>query len=298
MNDLIKSIIAIKKALNPKVHEVHSEVKETLGITLDVDDYERAKEIAGILLNTGLPDAHIKNSPDLKSLIISPDNSFYSKHNRETHTIILSEQLFAKEFRENHPYHRIATVPTLYELLIHEIGHSVDQGLRNKNNTDFANTFGWARAKTAETPVGYASTYTTFLNQPKEKLTTIDDKERQRIAEKIKGERSCQRPEKIMKISWYGATGAREDFAESYTNYVFNADNFKKIEPERYAFLKDKIFGGQEYQKTISKVLLAGTDLDSPYGFVPGSGDYLEHRKVMLAERIKGLKEQMAKENK
>lgn len=294
MNELIKSILEIKKAINPKVHEVHSEIKEKLGITLDVDDYARAKEIADILLNTRLPKSHICNSPDFKSLIISPDTDFYSKHNRETHTIILSEQLFTKEFRENHPFHRIATIPTLSELLVHEIAHSVDQGLRNKQNTEFETAFGWAT-----TPLdGYASTLTTFLNVPKEKLTTIDSKERERIASKIKEEHFYQKPSKQMQLSWYGLTSPREDFAESYVNYVFNATNLQKIEPERYAFLRDKAFSGQEYiQNPISKVLLAGTDLDSPYGFVPGSGDYLKHRRAMIAERVKGLKEQMQRSN-
>jgi hypothetical protein len=50
-----------------------------------------------------------------------------------------------------------------------------------------------------------------------------------------------------MKISWYGCVGPREDFAESYANYVLNGKKMKQMEPDRYEYMRSYIFDSQEY---------------------------------------------------
>jgi hypothetical protein len=157
--------------------------------------------------------------------------------------------------------------------------------------------------------------YKAFMAVPKEKLTTIDNVEKQRILHKIKHQGLYQKPEKHMKISWYGITGPREDFAESYVNYVLNNRNLAKIEPERWAFMKKYVFNGIQYpdftiKKAITNLkkaikqhpskfsvqsdsnettLYPDSELDQPYIPLPGTENELENRKD-LQKRLKELR--------
>lgn len=55
-------------------------------------------------------------------------------------------------------------------------------------------------------------------------------------------------------ISRYAQDSPWEDFAETVSSYRYNAKKLKKNCPEKYAFLKDKVFNGIEY--TDSKLCL------------------------------------------
>lgn len=48
-------------------------------------------------------------------------------------------------------------------------------------------------------------------------------------------------------ISKYGESNPSEDFAESLTAYRYNPAGLKKAAPEKYNFIKDRIFNGQEF---------------------------------------------------
>lgn len=52
-------------------------------------------------------------------------------------------------------------------------------------------------------------------------------------------------PEKI--FSGYGRTNPEEDFAESVAAYRYDANNLKKISPQKYHFIKEIIFDNVEY---------------------------------------------------
>ncbi|MCO4755263.1 MAG: hypothetical protein KC478_12330 [Bacteriovoracaceae bacterium] len=56
---------------------------------------------------------------------------------------------------------------------------------------------------------------------------------------------STSMPDKI--ISKYGETNPSEDFAESMAAYRFNPQGLLDSNPEKYQFLKEKVFSGQEY---------------------------------------------------
>ncbi|MDO9182368.1 MAG: hypothetical protein Q7U04_08155, partial [Bacteriovorax sp.] len=49
--------------------------------------------------------------------------------------------------------------------------------------------------------------------------------------------------------SKYGATNPAEDFAEAASAYRYNPKLLKKLNPEKYQFLKETVFDGLEYQK-------------------------------------------------
>src|SRR5690606_18869451 len=50
--------------------------------------------------------------------------------------------------------------------------------------------------------------------------------------------------------STYGAVNPEEDFAESMTSYRYSPHDFQKRCPEKYAFLKEKVYKGIEYTST------------------------------------------------
>ncbi len=52
---------------------------------------------------------------------------------------------------------------------------------------------------------------------------------------------------RTMPVSAYAGTNAEEDFAESVTAYRYMAPALMRRAPARYAFLRDKVFGGLEY---------------------------------------------------
>lgn len=323
MRRIVDIIENIKKALNQKAYKLRKKIKKKYGIDIDIDDYNKLSEIVKVFDDVQLPIEHIKNNPAFKRLILSPAKDFYSKHNRISKTIILSEQLFDPDFRKRQPFHRIKHVPSLYELLVHEIGHTVDQMLRKKVCPLFQKQFGWIsienqKDKEQVEKQGYKSSLEAFLEVPEEKLTTIDSDEKKRIIHKIEHQGLYQKPEKHMKISWYGITGPREDFAESYVNYVLNSSNFKRIEPERYKFMKKYIFNNKEYpdfvlRKSIDRIkkaitkfpdkfskkidnikttLYLDSDLHEPYAPLPGSYEELSLRKE-IKNKIKRIQERL-----
>lgn len=303
--NLKQQIIRLKKTLNTDAIDIRDDIKNKYNIFIDVDNVSWLKEIVDILTNSGLPDSHIKNSSSLKVINTDPAKDFYSKCNRETGVITLSVQLFDPEFKKKQPFHRIKGVPTLKELLIHEIGHSVGNANNEKLNKDFEKTFGWAVANGDKNIIneckknGYVSSLESFLNVPIEQLTTIDDKERKRIADKIKLDGIYQKPDKRIKMSWYGITGPKEDFAETYANYILNNENLSKIEPERYQYMKENVFDGKEYSDSLlksiqnmKKILAPYSNLESPYGDIPGSKQELATKKV-IAKKINRVKKKL-----
>ena len=50
-------------------------------------------------------------------------------------------------------------------------------------------------------------------------------------------------------ISQYAATNAKEDFAESFAAYRMAPRKLKQVSPERYEFLRKKLFNGLEFKK-------------------------------------------------
>jgi len=54
-------------------------------------------------------------------------------------------------------------------------------------------------------------------------------------------------PETI--VSKYGETNPAEDFAETMTAYRYNPELLKEVSPEKYSFIKEKVFNGAEFIK-------------------------------------------------
>lgn len=48
-------------------------------------------------------------------------------------------------------------------------------------------------------------------------------------------------------VSEYAMTSPREDFAESFAAYVYEPQKLKKGQPQKYSFLKEKVFGNREF---------------------------------------------------
>jgi hypothetical protein len=83
------------------------------------------------------------------------------------------------------------------------------------------------------------------LGKPKEPFTMM---EQNRIDNDVFNHASItDQPDKI--ISRFGQTNPSEDFAESITAYRYNPKELKKIAPEKYNFIKNKIFAGVEFDK-------------------------------------------------
>lgn len=49
-------------------------------------------------------------------------------------------------------------------------------------------------------------------------------------------------------VTQYARTGVREDFAESYANYVHDPDLLHEVSPTKYNFMRSHIFHGREYR--------------------------------------------------
>ncbi len=50
-------------------------------------------------------------------------------------------------------------------------------------------------------------------------------------------------------VSAYACSDYREDFAESYQHYVQNPELLKSVNPDKYNFMRDKVFEGREYDR-------------------------------------------------
>ena len=55
-------------------------------------------------------------------------------------------------------------------------------------------------------------------------------------------------------VSDYASTDQYEDFAESYMTYVRDPEFLQFINPEKYTFMRDEVFAGQEYPLKTSQV--------------------------------------------
>lgn len=229
-------------------------------VRFEVPDNRQLLEILAIIANAKIPLKHIQANESLKTIKVVDRDDFLAKFNNDTNELDLSEKLFDEGWRSQHPFHRIRSVPAIYELLVHEIGHSVEKNLHETDkpviDPHWHEVAGWAYPKENEQELeqkGYVPALQTFLAVPIEKMTTLEDpiKDREGIAERIKDKNPYQLPEKVLKISWYGCVGPREDFAESYVNFVLNGKKMRKREPERYEYMRNYIFDGQEYDDLV-----------------------------------------------
>lgn len=64
-------------------------------------------------------------------------------------------------------------------------------------------------------------------------------------------------------VSDYAASNPAEDFAETIVSFRFSPEKLQKVSPEKYKFIKEKVFGGVEYLKPEmcldSKLMIAQT---------------------------------------
>ncbi len=70
---------------------------------------------------------------------------------------------------------------------------------------------------------------------------------------KVRSDKSTSNKSQKGWVSGYSKTNPREDFAEVYSLYRFDPRRLKKISPERYQFMKEKVFRGIEYDQDLCK---------------------------------------------
>ena len=211
----------------------------------------KQKSIILQILNL-LPKQHILDNDVLKAIVVSPDNSFLSKHNHKLGIIYLSQKLFSNSYTAKRPFHRIDSISSVVELLTHEIGHSVEKNFFGDENKSFMKEFYWiyplGRQQVSELAKrGYVSALTHFNNISSLDRATLQPGDSEDIKNKIMQKYPMQKKGKEIKISWYGGVGPKEDFAESYVQYIFNNKNLLSIENERYNWMKDNVFNDQEF---------------------------------------------------
>ena len=263
-------------------------LKERFKIDFRPQKEEQLSEIVNILVNSEIPLKHISANIGLKKIQVLDSDEFLAKHNNDTNAIDISAKLFTPEWKAEHPYHRIKNVPALWELLIHEIGHAVE---KHYHETEQAmidplwhDVTGWQYPHNDEEKKlfldkGYVSALVAFKRVPKEKMTTLEPGDREIIIERIKLKEPVELPRKRMKISWYGIVGPREDFAESYVNYILNGERFKKVESARYDYMRKYVFDGKEFEP-INYNMVSKSFKDMP-GLSPVS-----HRWEKIRDRI------------
>ena len=54
-------------------------------------------------------------------------------------------------------------------------------------------------------------------------------------------------------VSEHARSNWREDFAESYRSYMLDPESLRKVSPDKYAFLRDRVFDEREYGTTESR---------------------------------------------
>lgn len=242
---------------NP-VFKIINALKERYKIDFRCQNIEQIKEIIDIIEQSGVPFKHIVDNIGLKVISVIDDDSFLAKHNHEKNSIDLSSAIFDPEWRKENPFHRIETVPALWELLVHEIGHAVEKHLHETDkpiiDPIWHETTGWKYPHGDEKELkakGYVPALETFLKVPEEKMDTLEDGDKEVIIKRIKIKNPYELSGKQIRISWYGCVGPREDFAESYANYILNPKEFKESDPERYEYMQRYIFDGKEYSPSI-----------------------------------------------
>jgi len=214
---------------------------------------EDQEDIIKLILSF-IPEKFLKNNFGFKKVEVLNDDNFLAKHNDSQKTIYLSQKIFSKEYNEKRPYHRIKNFPSVVELMIHEIGHSVEQNLHKKNkkliDPIWHNVTGWVYPEDSKQIIklkkkGYVSALYNFRNISIEDLETLEDKDVEEIEERIKRRFPMQKPEKVMKISWYGQVSPREDFSESFVRYMLDNNTFRQQEPERFNYFTKYVFNNE-----------------------------------------------------
>ena len=251
-----RKIKALLLSFVKSLDEEEKKFKNKYGIKINAHNEGQVKEIEDALEISNLPEKHISKNIGLKNIIVEDDNNYLAKHSDNKDTIFFSNQVFSDKFKKEHPFHRIKHVPTLLELLVHEIGHSMEETLHTKNKKVidplWHDLTGWKYPHSLEEikdleNKGYVSALQAFEEVPKEELTTLNAGDEDKIKERIKHRNPHQMPNKRMKISWYGVTSPREDFSESYVNYLLNNKKFKVKDLERYNYMKKYVFDGRIY---------------------------------------------------
>ena len=143
---------------------------------------------------------------------------------------------------------------------VHELAHHLDFAKSSKNfrgfseNPEFLKLSGWKLEKKYEMQKG--------------KKVLVE---------------TWKRPETKDFVRDYAGTEPAEDFAEAVAYYVYEPDKLRDTDPEKYDFVKNRVFNGQEFDKDIDlkktkEELLArclqDTKKISLYGFSYGDTDY------------------------
>ncbi len=109
---------------------------------------------------------------------------------------------------------------------VHELTHHVDYSQSNKNShgfsesPDFLKLSGWIKSTKYETDVKTG------------KKTQVSQWE-------FSKDKNF--------VSDYSSTAPAEDFAEAAAHYVYYPNKLKAVDPEKYDFIKNKVFGGKEF---------------------------------------------------
>lgn len=118
-----------------------------------------------------------------------------------------------------------------FSVMIHEIGHNVDLGSMQAENTYFTSEF-----KDGRTPI-----YESDLSLDFYRISWENDKKRKNSMSNADF------------VSGYAMTDPFEDFAETYVYYVLHNKEFQsKVQTsdvllEKYYFMKNMVFDGQEF---------------------------------------------------
>ena len=257
-------LIKIKKSNRPlypdRLENIYNRQKDAGYINLNpITEHDikiraknkRQKEIILSIINQ-LPKKQVVHDK-LKAIAVLNDTSFLAKHNNKDNVIYLSSKLFTPQYQAKRPFHRIDGIPSLVELLTHEIGHSVDRLYsKGDDNTAWMKKFGWVYPKDRNEVQelisnGYTSAMTHFNNISDADRLTLEPGDDEDIKKKIKQRYPMEKNGSEMNISWYGKVSPAEDFAESYCQYRWNNKNFEGIDPVRSKYMQLEIFDSEIY---------------------------------------------------
>lgn len=235
----------------------------------------KIKSFYNLLKSVAIKNIEIEASPDEKSKIVkilqqipkkhllsinlvkikvSKKQDFLAKYNNRKKTIEISSKVFTKKYTNKRPFHRIKTINSLTELLTHEIGHSVEEAIHSKNKEIidplWHDITGWVYPKNARhikelRKKGFVSALKNFRTIAEEDKKTLSKKDIGDIERKIMKRFPMQKRGQEQKLSWYAKVSPREDFSESYVNFVYNNETMKNIEPERWGYMKEYVFKGE-----------------------------------------------------
>ncbi len=114
----------------------------------------------------------------------------------------------------NHPFVALGTIT-------HEIAHHFDFSNSSISNTEaYRSLGGWGRGQEKHKSDGTAE---------------------------IEYSRSARKP----LVTPYAATSPDEDFAESVNFYVTSPNDLERMDPQKYAFIRSRVFGGKEFRNSL-----------------------------------------------